>query len=141
MKLYKFKINGNSYNVEIKSLEENMVTVEVNGSEYAVELEKEKIRTTKTPRLIRPIATVQSNTPAPVKASGKLNKVQAPLPGVILQIKVNAGDQVKKGQTLMIMEAMKMENNILADLDGTINSIKVKEGQNVLQGDILIEIE
>ena len=140
MKEYKFKINGNLYNVHIKSMEDNVVSVEVNGSEYNVELEKEKVKL-QTPRIVRPITSSTPAQPAPMKASGKLNKVVSPLPGTIMHIKVKVGDTVKKGTVLMIMEAMKMENNIIAEADGVLKAIMVKEGQNVLQGDTLAEIE
>ncbi|MCK5372232.1 MAG: biotin/lipoyl-binding protein, partial [Cyclobacteriaceae bacterium] len=73
-------------------------------------------------------------------ASG-LNKVEAPLPGTIFKIIAKEGDDVKKGQTILILEAMKMENNILAEKDGVVNKILVSEGDSVLQGDILVEIE
>jgi biotin carboxyl carrier protein len=140
MRQYKFKINGNNYQVHIKTIEDNVVTLEVNGSEYDVELEKDKVQT-KTPRIVRPVTASQPSEPPAVKAkSAKLNRVQAPLPGTVLELKVKEGDAVTKGTLLMVMEAMKMENNILADVDGTITSIKVKDGQTVLQGDTLIEI-
>lgn len=140
MKEYKFKINGNAYNVHIRSMEDNVVTIEVNGSEYHVELEKEKVKL-QTPKIVRPVTSSQPAQPAPMKASGKLNKVASPLPGTIMHIKAKEGETVAKGAVLMIMEAMKMENNITAEVDGVVKSIKVKEGQAVLQGEVLAEIE
>ena len=73
--------------------------------------------------------------------SSKASQVKAPLPGNIFKILVKEGDEIKKGDNIMIMEAMKMENNVLAEKDGTIKSIKVSEGDAVLQNDILAEIE
>lgn len=67
--------------------------------------------------------------------------MDAPLPGTIFKVLVKDGDAVKKGQTILILEAMKMENNILAEKDGVINKIHIAEGDAVLQGDILVEIE
>ncbi len=138
MKKFKFTIRGNEYDVHINSFEDNIAEVDVNGSIYQVELE-EQVKTTKTPKLVRskPVATKETK-PAPVSG---LSKVEAPLPGTIFKMKVKEGDEVKKGQVLMIMEAMKMENNILAEKDGTISKIHVTEGATVLQGDILVEIE
>ena len=75
------------------------------------------------------------------KPAAGLSKVDAPLPGTIFKLNVKEGDSVKKGQTILILEAMKMENNILAEKDGVINKIHVAEGDAVLQGDILVEIE
>ncbi|MGK7393511.1 MAG: biotin/lipoyl-containing protein [Candidatus Cyclobacteriaceae bacterium M3_2C_046] len=139
MKNYKFTINGNEYAVEIKSMEDNIAEVEVNGTPFQVELSKE-VKTTKTPKLIRSSVSPKTEK-KPITASTGLTKTEAPLPGTIFQIKAKEGDVVKKGDVLMIMEAMKMENNILAEVDGTVKSIKVKEGDAVLQGDVLAELE
>ena len=67
--------------------------------------------------------------------------MKSPLPGVILDIKVNVGDEVKKGQTVVILEAMKMENNIPADRDGKVTAINVKVSDSILEGTDLIIIE
>jgi len=139
MKKYKFKINGTTYNVHIKSLEDNIAEVEVNGTEYAVELEKE-LKTSKTPRLVR-AKTPKTGQPKPLTSKGKISQVKAPLPGAILQLQVKPGDTVKKEQVLLIMEAMKMENKVLAEQDGTVKSVGVAAGDNVLQDQVLMEIE
>lgn len=138
MKKFKFTIRGNEYEVHINSFEDNIAEVDVNGSIYQVELAGQ-VKTTKTPKLVRskPIATKESK-PQPVTG---LSKVEAPLPGTIFKVNVKEGDSVKKGQTIMIMEAMKMENNILAEKDGVVNKVHVSEGDSVLQGDVLVEIE
>jgi biotin carboxyl carrier protein len=141
MKKYKLKINGNSYHVHIKDVEGNNVSLEVNGSLYEVEMESE-VKKVKTPKLVRSqMKETQKPTADSLKTSESTRKVAAPLPGVILKVQVKDGDAVKVGDILMVMEAMKMENNILAESSGTITSIKVKEGESVLQGDILMEIE
>jgi len=137
MKQFKFKIRGNNYNVEILEFEKNIAKIEVNGTPYTVELENE-IKTSKTPTLVRKKPKI-SEPEKPQKAA-KLSQIKAPLPGNILEIKVKAGDTVKKGDTLLIMEAMKMENNILADTDGTVEKIYVNNGDSVLQNDLLIEL-
>jgi biotin carboxyl carrier protein len=147
MKEYKYKINGNSYKVTIGDIEDNIAHVEVNGTPYNVEMEKAP-KTTSKP-VVRPAAPVASTTPAPAPAqvvkpaapsTGK-SGVKSPLPGVILDIKVNVGDTVKKGQTIIILEAMKMENNINADKDGKITAINVSKGDSVLEGNDLVIIE
>lgn len=138
MRKYKFNIGGNEYNVEILTFEDNVAEIEVNGTQYFVELEQE-IKTPKTPKLVR--ATAPPPKEMKPLSSAKVSVVKAPLPGTVLQVKVSVGDQVKKEQTLMVMEAMKMENNILAEKDGTVKTIKVSINDTVLQGDVLIEIE
>lgn len=143
MKKFKFMIRGNNYEVEIHSFEDNIAEVEVNGSKYKVELQQE-IKTSKTPRLTRsqvvPASAAdraKTSSPAEKKGGGVL---KAPLPGTILEIKVKVGDPVKIGDTLLIMEAMKMENNIKADREGKVAALKVNNGDAVLEGDVLVEI-
>ena len=137
MKKFKFTIRGNEYDVHINSFEDNIAEVDVNGSTYQVELEE--VKTTKTPKLVR-AKPIQTKVDAPKPAAG-FSRVEAPLPGTVFKVLSKEGDAVKKGQNIMVLEAMKMENNILAEMDGTIKKIHVSEGQAVLQGDILIEIE
>ena len=133
MKEYKYKINGNLYNVVIGDIEENIAHVEVNGTHYTVEMEKKPKAAPAPKPVVRPAAK-----PA---AGGAKSGVKSPLPGVILDIKVNVGDEVKKGQTLIILEAMKMENSINADKDGKIAAINVSKGESVLEGTDLVIIE
>ena len=117
MKEYKYKINGNSYKVTIGDIEDNIAHVEVNGTHYKVEMEKQPKPVAK-PVTVRPMPNAPAAPTQVVKptapSTGK-SGVKSPLPGVILDIKVNVGDTVKKGQTIIILEAMKMENNINAD--------------------------
>lgn len=146
MKEYKYKINGNQYNVTVNDPEDNIVTVEVNGTSYKVELEKKDKPAVSVARpASRPAAAPKTQSGAPVvqrpAAGGKKDGVKSPLPGVILDIKVKVGDEVKKGQTLIILEAMKMENNINANKDGKIAEIKVNKGDSVLEGTDLVIIE
>lgn len=138
MKKYQFTIRGNSYDVRIKSFEDSVAVVEVNGSRYEVKLHQE-VKTTKTPKLVR-----SQPAPTPQKSFAPaigLKTVVAPLPGVIHKLVTKEGDSVKLGDTLLILEAMKMENNILAEKNGVIKSVKVREGDSVMQGDVLMEIE
>ncbi len=142
MKEYKYKINGNLYKVCIGDIEDNIAHVEVNGTPYKVEMEKAP----KSAPVARPVARPAAPAAAapiakPASASGGKSGVKSPLPGVILEVKVNVGDTVKKGQTIIILEAMKMENNINADRDGKITAIQVSKGESVLEGTDLVIIE
>ncbi len=142
MKKFKFKIRGNSYDVEIKEFEDNLAKIEVNGTLYEVEVEKKETAKSKTPTLVRSnIPTRRTDSKIKKTVSSRATAVKAPLPGNIFKILVKEGDEVKKGDKIMIMEAMKMENNVLAEKDGKVSSIKVKEGDSVLQNDVLAEIE
>lgn len=144
MKEYKYKINGNLYKVTIGDIEDNIAHVEVNGTHYKVEMEKkakpEPVKPVVRPVSVAPAAPVAAVSRPVAQASGK-SGVKSPLPGVILDIKVNVGDMVKKGQTVIILEAMKMENNINADRDGKVTAINVNKGDSVLEGNDLVIIE
>lgn len=143
MKQYKYKINGNLYTVTVNDVEDNIARVEVNGTPYNVELEK-PLKAAPKP-VIRPAAAPKTATGERVvsrpAAQSKACGVKSPLPGVILDIKVKEGDMVKRGQLIVILEAMKMENNINADRDGKVTAIKVNKGDSVLEGTDLIIIE
>lgn len=140
MKKFKFNIRGNKYDVEIKSLEAGVANLEVNGTTYMVELEKEE-RPSKTPVLRRaPIATPQDAHKIK-KTEGSIYKVKAPLPGNILTITVKEGDEISKGDPMLVYEAMKMENKLTAEKAGIVKRILVKPGDSVLQEDVLIEME
>ncbi|MBT3243698.1 MAG: acetyl-CoA carboxylase biotin carboxyl carrier protein subunit [Bacteroidetes bacterium] len=138
MKKFKFKIQGNPYEVEIKEVEGNVAVVEVNGTTYDVEVQKEVIPT-KTPTLIRKRIKAPENAAKISKTDG-VTLIKAPLPGNIMQVTKKTGDVVAKGDMVLIYEAMKMENKVLAEKDGTIGEIKVSVGDAVLQGDLLFEI-
>ena len=146
MKEYKYKINGNLYNVVIGDIEDNIAHVEVNGTHYTVEMEKKPKAAPAPKPVARPAAKPAAAAPAaaPVAkpaAGGGKSGVKSPLPGVILDIKVKEGDEVKKGQTIIILEAMKMENSINADKDGKVTAINVSKGESVLEGTDLVIIE
>ena len=149
MKNFKFKINGTDYNVDINEVEGQEIKLDVNGTPYIVTVDKEmraqKPRTTivssnTAPRVAAAAGDVQrASAPNPNSAAGG-TKVATPLPGTILDVFVNVGDQVKAGQRVVLLEAMKMENNIEADTDGTVTSVNVRKGDSVLEGDTLIVI-
>jgi len=139
MKHFKFTIRGHDYDVEVTSLEGQVARVEVNGTKYKVEIQSEK-KASKTPRLIRKdIPKIKDSHM--IKKDASLYQIKAPLPGVIMQVKVKVGDEVKRGDNLLIYEAMKMENNLASEREGRVSAIKVSAGDSILQGDVLLEIE
>lgn len=159
MKEYKYRINGNEYNVAVIDLDGNTAAVEVNGTSYKVDILGEELNIVKrptaapAPTVAAPVATpapapapaapapVAPAAPAPTAApAGSGKPVLSPLPGVILDLKVNVGDQVKAGQTVAILEAMKMENNINAECDGTVTAIKVAKGDSIPEGSEILLI-
>ncbi|MBN2487183.1 MAG: biotin/lipoyl-binding protein [Bacteroidales bacterium] len=138
MKKFNFKINGNQYGVEIKNIEGNIAKIEVNGTPYDIEIEQE-VKTSKTPTIVRKVVPTKAED-IEKKEGGSSTPVKAPLPGKIMHIKAKPGDIVKKGDVLLVMEAMKMENNVMASKDGVVETVKVKPGDAVLEGDVLLEM-
>ena len=142
MKEYKYKINGNEYNVAVEELEGNKASVTVNGKTYQVELDRQAKPVVTKPvarPAAAPAAAPVAAAPTPRPAAGGAG-IKSPLPGVILDIKVKVGDAVAKGQTVAILEAMKMENNINADREGTVVSINVDKGQSIAEGTDIITL-
>ena len=140
MKTFKFIIKGQKYEIAVNESDDTHLEVDVNGTTYKVEVEG-AATVKKTPKLVRKPVVKQPGEGKLQKSAGGGFKVKAPLPGNIIKINVKPGDTVIKGQTLMIMEAMKMENSIQAEKEGTIKELKIKEGDSVLQDDVLIEME
>ena len=162
MSQYKFRINGNEYNVEINSINGDSALVTVNGIQYSVEsgvasctAAAETIA--QAPAVPAPAAQqapapapqpapkaepapAAAPAPAPAPASGSGKPVTAPLPGVIIEISVNVGDTVKQGQQVAVLEAMKMENVIEATNAGTVTAINVNKGDSVLEGAPIVTI-
>lgn len=145
MKEYNFKVNGNDFHVSIESVSETTAEVLVNGSAYNVEFEgmgKPKVEKLKQ---VDPIPGAAPAAPRPTVAKpavvASAIAVKSPLPGVILELKVNVGDTVKVGQNLLVLEAMKMENNIDSERAGIVKSINVSRGDSVLEGDVLLTLE
>lgn len=145
MKEYKYKINGNLYKVAIGDIDNGVAEVEVNGTPYKVELEQKAATTIKvaTPK---PAAAPRTATgekviakAAPAAAAGG-TAVKAPLPGTVLDINVTVGQEVKVADTVVTLEAMKMENAIKAGVDGKVASISVAKGDAVLEGAVLVTI-
>ncbi|MBO7247755.1 MAG: biotin/lipoyl-binding protein [Bacteroidaceae bacterium] len=143
MKKFKYTIGGNQYEVVINSVENNVAELEVNGKSFSVAIEEEESTVAPRPVIKRPTqsaAPVAAAAPAAPRAAGK-GAVSAPLPGTITNVLVSAGQSVKRGDVLLTMEAMKMENNIQADRDCTVKAVLVQKGQSVLQGDALVDVE
>ena len=137
MKEYKFKINGNDYNVAINSTNGNLADVTVNGVSYQVEMENAMPAApvqSAPAQKAAPQAPVQTTAPAPApaaKPSGEGKPVTSPLPGVIIEVSVKEGDTVAAGQKVAVLEAMKMENEIQADR---------AKGDSILEGAAIVTI-
>ena len=134
MKEYKYTINGNKYEVAIGEIVDNIATVTVNGEEYKVEMEKEAEPEKKKVVVARPAA--EAAAPASAPAAGKVNvnnALKAPLPGVVTE--------VKAGDTVVVLEAMKMANNLEAENSGKVTAVLVKEGDSVMEDTPLVVIE
>jgi len=137
---FSLKIHGNKYDIRILAVKEEEITVEVNGSEYAVGIERKEQKT--------PTITMQretSNRIPDVRRTSPPGEqhaaVKAPIPGVILKINVKVRDLVKPEDTVVVMEAMKMQNPLNAPIDGEVTAISVSEGQSVLEGAPLLTVE
>ena len=129
MKMFKIRVNGNEYEVEVEELNSPAIS--------------SPVRTAPSPAA-RPVLQevkkpVNQAATTPTVENGA-SAVQAPMPGTILDVRVKAGDRVSKGQTLMILEAMKMENEILAPHDCSIKQVHVEKGASVSAGDILVTL-
>ncbi len=142
MKEYNYKIKGVPYNVKINGIEEDIAKVEVNGVEFEVQLEKPVATPAPVIRAVAaPVKTVEAPKAAQEAVPAGVVAVRSPLPGTIVDVKVAVGDAIKKGQTLVVLEAMKMENNIDADYDGKVTAVKVAKGDSVMEGAVLVTIE
>lgn len=141
MKSFKYTINGSTYNVNINSVVDDVADVEVNGTPYHVKMDKPAKKQMVT--LKRPAQAPTTASGEPVvkrQTSSVAGAIKSPLPGVILSVDCKVGDVVKRGQKLLVLEAMKMENTIPADRDGKVVDIKVNKGDSVLEGADLVVI-
>ena len=144
MKDFAFKINGAEYKCAVEEIEAGKTTVTVNGKVYEVETEAPKAAPVAAKPAAAP-APKPAAAPAAPKAEAKPAaapaaglQVKSPLPGSVIKVLVSEGQAVKKGDTLLTLESMKMENAIMAEADGTVKQIAVTPGQNVMQDDLLI---
>lgn len=163
MAKYQYTVKGVDYEVEIQDIEGNIANVTVNGIPFEVEMKqpvkagKQKFRianeatddkggassadSAKTsPNSTATTANAEPAASKKASASAGGKPVVAPLPGTINDIKVKVGDKVSAGDTVVILEAMKMQNNIEAETSGTIASINVNKGDAVMEGDTLVTI-
>lgn len=143
MKEYKYTINGNKYEVVVCDITDNIATLTVNGEEYTVEMEKQPKPEKKKPVVKAAASSSDAGESSSANKSSvnKANAVKAPLPGVITDICVAEGDEVKAGDTVVVLEAMKMANNLTAEKDGKVTAICVKIGESVMEDDALVVIE
>ncbi|GAP73220.1 biotin carboxyl carrier protein of methylmalonyl-CoA decarboxylase [Candidatus Symbiothrix dinenymphae] len=147
MKSFKYTINGNVYRVVVNNAESGTADVEVNGTSYKVQLETPvtaapaPVQKAAPPVVQRPVQepVTPISKPASTISAGD-TALKSPLPGIILDVHVQVGDAVKKGQKLLILEAMKMENAINADRDGEVKGVCVSKGETVLEGADLVII-
>ena len=153
MNKYQYKVKGVDYEVEIAEVEGNIAKVNVNGIPFEVELQK-PINAAKHPTMTAPKVQVpqsaaakpdapQTATETPAAqpaAAGAGHAIKAPLPGTITDIRVELGQQVNAGDVVLVLEAMKMQNNIEAEATGKIASILVKPGDTVMEGSVLLTI-
>jgi biotin carboxyl carrier protein len=140
MKEYKFKIGGKEYNVTVNPKEGKLFDVTVNGATYEVESENAPVAAPAPQPAAAPAQAAPAAAAPAAKPAGAGEKVASPLPGVIIEISVKEGQQVKAGQKVAILEAMKMENEIPAPKDGTITDIHVHKGDTLQEGDPVVTI-
>ncbi len=151
MAKYQYTVKGVDYEVEIQDIEGNIANVTVNGIPFEVEMKqpvkasKQKVklseeRRAKSEEFDSSPTDAQSSTASQVVPATGGKPVVAPLPGTINDIKVKVGDKVNAGDTVVILEAMKMQNSIETETSGTIASIKVNKGDAVMEGDTLVII-
>ena len=151
MNKYQYKVKGVDYEVEIAEVEGNIAKVNVNGIPFEVELQK-PINAAKHPTMNKPkveapkpaaqpaAAPRPAAKPAAVAPAGAGSPVKAPLPGTVTEVKVQVGQQVNVGDTVLVLEAMKMQNNIESEYAGQVTSITVKQGDTVMEGSVMMTI-
>lgn len=147
MKEYKYKINGTKFNVTVGDVENNKVHVEVNGTPYNVELDNAPasvpttISKAKAPAAAPRTETGEKVISKPAASNGGGTAVKSPLPGTIMSINVSEGQSVNAGDTVCVLEAMKMENDIHTNVGGTVKKILVGVGDAILEGTDIMIIE
>ena len=137
MKKFLIKVNGSQYEVEVEEVRHGAIPVSTLGATAAASVPAAIV----TPA-VQPQAPVAAPAPAAAAANGAAGavKVTAPMPGTILKVVANPGDKVKKGQVLVILEAMKMENEIVSPSEGILTTINVSRGTSVNAGDLLASL-
>jgi biotin carboxyl carrier protein len=147
MSQHVLRIGGREYRAEIKELTGEKATVVVDGTEYAVDLlqlgrRKASLEAVRLPSAAPPVAAAApvAAPRASAPASRGEGGIVAPMPGLVLTIKAKEGDTVAAGQTLLVMEAMKMENAVTSPYAGTVSKVYVREGDSIAEGDLLVEV-
>lgn len=146
MRKYVLSIGEKEYNAEVKEISTETAVITVNDIEYKIDLkdigrkQNTVISNNKNTFSAQPVVG-KNDIKEKVQRTGNDNGVYAPLPGLITDILVSENSTVKSGQTIALMEAMKMENQIQAPHDGTVKKISVKKGDSVMEGDVILEIE
>ena len=150
MKKFKFSIDNNPFEVAVTELENGQIDVEVNGSNYIVTIDREGTKAANAPAKAAPVAAPKAAAPkaapaaapvaTPAASTGAAKTVKSALPGSVTKLVMEVGQAVKKGDTVMMIEAMKMENEIKAECDGTIAKFYVAPGQSVMADDKLFDI-
>lgn len=157
MKSFQFTIDGRKYETTVNEIEDNIAEVTVNGTVFHVAIDKKKTTPSIKPVAPKasaaapaaPVAPKAAPAPQPAPAAAPAapkaaeapaggKKVVSPLPGSIIKVAVTEGQAVKRGDLLLTLESMKMENQVLAEFDGTVTKIAVTAGQNVMQDDLLV---
>ena len=139
MKSFQFTIDGRKYDTTVNEIDGGMAEVTVNGTVFHVGIDQMKNATSIKPAVPR-AAAAPAAAPKVAQAAGA-TVVQSPLPGSIVKVVAAAGQAVKRGDLLLTMESMKMENQVLSEVEGTVKAVLVQPGQNVMQDDKLVEIE
>jgi glutaconyl-CoA decarboxylase len=159
MHTHQMRIGGRDYKAEVKELTPERAVVVVDGKEYAVDLVRigrktvtaDTVRASTAPAAAVPAAPAPASAPAapapaaapaarPAPSAKGEGAITAPMPGLVVSIKVKPGDTVQAGQVLLVMEAMKMENAITASYNGTVTKIYVREGDSISEGDLLVDV-
>ena len=140
MKEFKFNIDGKEIKASVAPQEDGKLAVTLNDTTYTVEV-PELMKQAARPVVNHAAAPAPVSTKPIAAAPVASNTVAAPLPGTITKVLVSEGDKVKKGDTLLTMEAMKMENSITAEADGIVRKVHVGVGASVNQGDALVDFE
>lgn len=131
MKKYNITVNGTVYEVEVEEIAADSVS--------APEVPVSKPAAKAPPAPAKPAKPAAQNRPADSGKSGDI-KINAPMPGTILKINVTAGQQIKKGETLCLLEAMKMENEIVSPSDAVVATVDTRQGASVQTGELLFSL-
>jgi biotin carboxyl carrier protein len=147
---YIFRIGGKDYEVDVVKIENDIAKVIIDGKEVDVTIKQfgkkqdapvRRAAVKKVERIVERTAPSIAQTPTAPASAGNNSQVRAPIPGVVLKVLVKEGDNVKAGQDIIVMEAMKMENQIQASASGVVAKVNVRVDDAVKQDDVLIEID